>query len=96
MHERHGEDDAVVLAGPPGGREDVRVLEVPAGLPHEPQEGGRVGLAEHLAGPVSALAVVPDAPDVAHAARAEQVHELVAAGEYLSHDWLSIACRRRG
>ena len=85
VDDRHREQDAVVLTGPAERGEDVRVGDAHGLLAHEAQQRHGVGLAQHLGGDDPVLAGVPDPPDRPHAPLADEVDELVAAREDLTH-----------
>ena len=75
------EDDAVVLGGPAGRRDDVRVRDPHRLLAHEAEQHAAVVGAEHLGGDDLSGAQVAGPPDRAHAAGADLVEQDVAAGE---------------
>jgi hypothetical protein len=62
-HQIHRENDLVVVRGPPVGRHHVRVLDPQRLLPHEPQQGRRVMLPEHLRRHVRRSPHIPRPPD---------------------------------
>ncbi len=85
VHQVHGEQDLVVVRGPAGGGQYVRVVD-PYGLfADEPQQRVRVALLEHLGRHVTAPPLVPGAPHGSHAAPPDRVDQLVPTGEDLTH-----------
>ena len=77
----HREHDAVVLGGPAGRRDDVRVRDPDRLLADEAQQHAAVVGAEHLGRDDLAGAQVAGPPHRAHRARADLVEQDVAAGE---------------
>ncbi len=68
-HQVHGEQDLVVVGGPAGGGEHMRVVDPQRLLAHEAQQRVGVALQQHLRRHIAATAVVPGAPDRAHTPR---------------------------
>lgn len=89
-HQIHGEQDLVVVGGPAGGREHMRVIDPQRLLPHEAQQRVRVALLEHLGGHVTAPPLIPGAPDRTDSPAADRVDQFVASGEDLTHGRASL------
>jgi hypothetical protein len=89
-HQVHGEQHLVVVGGPTGRGQHVRVVDPQRLFPHETQQGVRVALLQDLGGHVPSAAVVPGAPDRADAAASDRVGQLVPAGEDLTHGCASL------
>ncbi|BCM68045.1 hypothetical protein EASAB2608_03379 [Streptomyces sp. EAS-AB2608] len=81
----HGEQHLVVVRGPAGRGEDVRVVDPQGLLAHEAEQGVGVALLEDLGGHVTPSAMVPGTPYGAHATASDRVGQLVPAGEDLTH-----------
>lgn len=84
-HQVHGEQDLVVVGGPAGRGQHVRVLDAQGLLADEAQQRVRVALLEHLGRDVPAAAVVPGAPDGADPAPSDRIDQLVPTSEDLTH-----------
>lgn len=84
-HQVHGEQDLVVVGGPAGRCEHVRVIDPQGLLAYETQQGVRVALLEHLGRHIPAAPVVPGTPDGAHTATSDRVDQLVPTSEDLTH-----------
>ncbi len=89
----HGEQDLVVVGGPAGRGEDVRVVDPQRLFADEAQQRVGVALLEDLGGHVPAAAVVPGAPDGADSSTPDRVGQFVPAGEDLTHGSASIPLR---
>lgn len=92
-HQIHGEQDLVVVGGPAGGGEHMRVVDPYGLLTDEAQQSVRVTLLQDLGGHIAAAAVVPGAPDRADSPAPDRVDQFVPAGEDLTHGCASFPLR---
>ncbi len=95
----HGEQDLVVVGGPTGGGEHMRMVDPQGLLPDEPQQGVRVALPEHLGGHIAVAPVVPGTPDRSDSPVPDRIDQFVPAGEDLTHGRVPLpfrAVRRPG
>lgn len=84
-HQLHGEQDLVVVGGPAGRGQDMRVLDAQRLLADEAQQRVRVALLEHLGRHVPAAPVVPGPPDGADPTPSDRIDQLVPTSENLTH-----------
>ncbi|SCD72843.1 hypothetical protein GA0115253_1015613 [Streptomyces sp. Termitarium-T10T-6] len=84
-HQVHGEQDLVVVGGPAGRGQHVRVLDAQRLLADEAQQRVRIALLEHLGRDVPAAPVVPGPPDGADPTPPDRIDQLVPSGENLTH-----------
>ncbi len=81
----HGEQDLVVVGGPAGRCEHMRVVDPQRLFTDEAQQRVRVALLQNLGGDIPTTAVVPGAPDGTHSSASDRVGQFVPAGEDLTH-----------
>lgn len=84
-HQFHGEQHLVVVGGPAGGGEHMRVIDPQGLFADEAQQGVRVALLQHLGCHIPTSTVVPRAPDGADAPAPYRVDQFVPPGEDLTH-----------